>query len=696
MSLVALSAGGAAAPRLRADLSVVEQVFRGETSYVVKDPSTQKYFRFRPVEMGVMRCFDGHHTYEEVVAALAGQGLRLTTRAVEAFARKLASIGLLERTLAERTTLELERIRAERRKRRRPALFRGEVLRMRWSFGDPNALFDRMMPLLRWCFTPAFVVASVVSFVVYFGILAVTWDEFSRTMRDTYSLSTITFGTIVILWLTSLVVILIHELGHGVTCKYFGGEVHELGVMLIYFQPAFYCNVNDAWGFPSLRARLWVTAAGSWIQLVVASGAAVVWYLAQPGTLASQVAVATMIVGGAMTIVTNMNPLIPLDGYFALTDWLEIPNLRLRALGYFGWWVRRHVLRLDLPEPAATDRERRVFLVYGALALCYIGAIFGFLTFWIMGRAAEALGAIGVVLATGAIALLARRPIVEWGRSIMLAVRARQGARRRPGRWRWPVLVASGIIVLLAIVPWTLTTSGSFVVTPARAMDVVAPDSGLIAAVFVREGAQVTAGAPLARLIDRALDRELLAVTRAADSLTVAASRARATGTGAAAERLDAERAEALARVASLEARRDALTLRARWSGVVTTPRVEELVGHRVAAGEHIMRVASLDRLEARVALTSAGAASVRAGQRVHLIDHASATHPLDATIAAVAPAGGGAAGRGTIEVRVPVSERAGWRPGSTGDASVELRRSTALGALWWNVRRRIRGDVLL
>ena len=71
---------------------------------------------------------------------------------------------------------------------------------------------------------------------------------------------------------------MIHELGHGYTCKYFGGQVHEIGAMLLYFEPAFFCNVNDAWTFPELRARLWVTAAGSWIQLVVASLAAIVWW----------------------------------------------------------------------------------------------------------------------------------------------------------------------------------------------------------------------------------------------------------------------------------------------------------------------------------------------------------------------------------------------------------------------------------
>src|SRR4029079_17009584 len=101
MTSIALSSATTSGPRLREDLTIVEQIFRGETSFVVKDPATQKYFRFRPVEMGVMRYFDGSHTPDEIATALGQQGLRLTARAVEGFARKLGSIGLLERTLAE-------------------------------------------------------------------------------------------------------------------------------------------------------------------------------------------------------------------------------------------------------------------------------------------------------------------------------------------------------------------------------------------------------------------------------------------------------------------------------------------------------------------------------------------------------------------------------------------------------------------
>jgi putative peptide zinc metalloprotease protein len=439
-----------------------------------------------------------------------------------------------------------------------------------------------------------------------------------------------------------------------------------------------------------------VTAAGSWIQVITAAIAAIVWYVVRPGTLASDVAIAAMLVGGVTTVLSNANPLLPLDGYFALTDWLEIPNLRIRALEYFGWWVRRHVLRLELPEPSATDRERRVFVVYGGLALCYIGAIFTFIGLWLVGRAHQALGAIGTVLAVGLILMLARKPILEWGRSIALGVRAWRAEHSGKAWWRWPALGALGVVLLLAVLPWTLTTTGRFVVAPVRTLELTAPDSGLIATVYVREGMRVSAGMPLARLLDRLLDRELLAAVRTVDSLSLAASRARASGGGGAAERLDTERAEAVARLSAVQSRDDALTLRARWSGTVVTPRVQELEGRSVVAGDAIMRVATLDSLEARVALARGGATSVRPGQVVHLIAYGDAASPVDALVGGVAQAGDGDRTRGTIEIRVPVGSAGPWLAGATGEASVELRRSTALMALWWNVRQRLRNDILL
>src|SRR3954447_17642293 len=333
-------------PKLRDDLVLVEQTYRGEQSFIVKDPESRKYYRFRPVEIRVMQALDGQHTSAAAAAQLRADGLAVSAAAVEKFAAKLTTMGLCQRTLAERSVLLMERLRAERRRRLSPRVFQGDLFRIRWSAGDPDELLNRWLPRLRFFFSRTFLILSVALFLVYFLIVGLRWPEFSSALADLYTFR-VGLNDLVVLWVTGTAIIVVHELGHGFTCKYFGGEVHEIGAMLIYFEPAFFCNVNDAWTFPELRARLWVTAAGSWIQLVLASLGAVVWWAAAPGTLASEIALAAVLIGGITTVFMNANPLIPLDGYYAASDYREVPNLRQRAFAHLTWFVKTRVFRVE-------------------------------------------------------------------------------------------------------------------------------------------------------------------------------------------------------------------------------------------------------------------------------------------------------------------------------------------------------------
>jgi putative peptide zinc metalloprotease protein len=683
------------APCLRADISIIPQVYRGETSFVVKDLAAGKYFRFGAAEVRVLRAFDGQRTPAAIAAALAEEGVRVSPQSVERFAGTMADAGFLERGLEERTTLQIERLRAERHMRRRPALYRGELLRMRWSFGDPDTMLTRTLPYVDWMFGRAFVIASVLTFLVYLGLLGARWDEFGAAIVSAYSLSNITLTNVVVLWVTGALIILIHELGHSYACKHFGGEVRELGFMLVYFQPAFYANVSDAWSFPERRARLWVTAAGGWIQLFVASVAAIVWWAAAPGSLIANAAVAAMLVGGVSTLLTNANPLLPLDGYFALTDWMEIPNLRLRAFAHFRWWMQRRLLRLDVPEPPATPRERRVFMIYGALGTVYTTAVLALVAFLVVGWSRDLFGVIGGVSTAILLAVLLRKRLTSWGRGIVLAVRARREGLRRMRR---PARIAAVVVALvLLFVPWTLTSPGRFVVGPVAARVVSAADEGVVAQTFVREGMRVDAGSPVLRLVNHDLERRILSTTRLVDSLAVSESAARSAGRSGEASRLADRLAQARADLGGLERRAGELVLRAASSGVVTTPHAEELVGRRVVPGDTLLSLAAIDSVEVRIALTGGGATRVRAGQVVHAISFADLGEPWTTRVGDVSTVGVGV-GRagGAVEARVRRPAHDAWRPGTRGEASVELARSNVLGALWWNARQLLRTDLLL
>ncbi|HET7470847.1 MAG TPA: HlyD family efflux transporter periplasmic adaptor subunit [Gemmatimonadales bacterium] len=682
-----------AAPKLRPDLTIVEQTYRGEQSFIVKDPKTRKYFRFRPLEVRVLQQFDGGRSAADIAAALSDDGIRLSAATVEKFAAKLKTMGLLERTVGERSVLQMERLRAQRRQRLKVAEGKDtDIFRLRWSAGDPDEFMNRTMPYLRWMFTRGFLIASLVLFAIYVVIAASKWSEVSQAFSDLYHFR-YSLGQFLTLYVAGAVIIVIHELGHGYTCKYFGGEVHEIGAMLLYFEPAFFCNVNDAWTFPDLKARLWVTAAGSWIQLVAASLAAIVWWAATPDTLISHLALSAVLIGGVTTIIMNANPLIPLDGYFALSDWLEVPNLRQRAFAHLAWLVKTRVLRLDVPMPPADEREQRIFLIYSLLALWYISSIMLVVAGTVYGWMDRALGAIGIGLFALAIWLMARgaiRSAAQTGAAAWRQFRAGVAARRLRDR---AALLLVVVLLIGALIPRPITVTGPFAVAPALSVGLTSPDSGIVAGVYVREGTRVEAGMPLLQVRDLDLERAALEAGRRVDSISAREAQARAAGHSDETARLEAERATESARLDGMAAEQRLLTLRALVPGVVVTSRPERLTGRWVELGQHLLELGQPDSLEIRIALVGAGATQVRAGQPARLVFHADG-RSLAGRVGGVALSS--AAGSGAVEARIGLRGDGRCRPGMTGEASVTLRESNLWGALWWSVRRRVRTDILL
>jgi putative peptide zinc metalloprotease protein len=681
-------------PRLRQDLVLVEQSYRGEQSFIVKDPQSRKYFRFRPVEIMVMQSLDGEQTPAEAAAGLVREGVNVSPAGVEAFARKLSGMGLCERTLSERSVLQMERLRAARGRRLRRGMgpFKGDLLRLRWSVGDPNKLLDRWLPRLRFFFTPAFLRISILLFAVYFLVLALKWPDFVATLYDFYNLN-VALTSVAVFWLAGTAIIVIHELGHGLTCKYFGGQVHEIGVMYFYFQLAFFCNVNDAWTFPERRARLWVTAAGSWIQMVIASIAAIVWWAAAPGTLLADAAFAGVFTGGIATVFMNANPLLPLDGYYALSDYLEVPNLRKRAFGHLAWLAQTRLLRLDLPAPPADERERRVFLVYGWLAAAYIAMALTFFAATAFGWLNRWLGAVGITIFLAGAFLTLRGPVKALLRTAKAAVRQHRAAwRGHPWRRRL-IIGAAAVVVLGALMPWPITVVGRFVAAPVLSIPHVSPDSGLIERVQVREGTRVTAGSPLLEIRNLELERELVSSRRIADSLAAESARARGHGRSAEVALADAARSVEDARLAGLQDRLEALRIRALGSGTVVTPRPEELVGRWVSNGETVLHLGRSDSVEIRIAVRGAGESLVAVGSRVRLLPDATLAGPITARVASVSAVANSSE---TVEARLRLPTGISWRPGMTGQASITVRRSNLWGRLWWAIRRGIRSDILL
>src|SRR5207237_6306892 len=245
------------------------------------------------------------------------------------------------------------------RRRRR---IRGSLLYLRFPIADPNRLFDRLASTLRWCHTPPFLAASGAVVVAAVATAAVNWSDIAQDLARLYHLAAIPPFLVVTFLAASA-----HEFAHGLTCKHFGGEVREVGFMLIYFQPAFDCNVSDALLFPEKAKRLWVGFAGPYFELVLWALAVFTWRVTDVDLGVNYVAL-IIIAGSGLKTLLNFSPLLKLDGYYLLSDYLDVPNLRKRSFRYLGGLIRRLLGRVGSAAADPTPRERRIYLAYGLLA----------------------------------------------------------------------------------------------------------------------------------------------------------------------------------------------------------------------------------------------------------------------------------------------------------------------------------------
>ncbi|MDV2503917.1 MAG: efflux RND transporter periplasmic adaptor subunit [bacterium] len=464
--------------KIRDDLILSRQEHRGTTYFVVKDPLTRRFFRFKEPEHFLIRLLDGEHSPEEIREKFEQEygDDQLPDNALRSFVDQLGRLGLLE---------------GEEQAGKAPA--RKSPLYLRFKLINPDRLLTWLEPLTRPFFTRPFLWFSVGLIGVGVGLTMVnSWEialELPRLLR---------VSSLLLIWLTILGVTWVHEFAHGLTCKRYGGEVPEMGFMLLFFMPAFYCNVSDTWLFPEKRKKLAVTFAGAYSEMVLWAAAAVVWRLTDASTAPHYLALVVMATSGAH-IFFNFNPLIKLDGYYLLSDYLEVPNLRAKALGYLkalasgNFQVRKGLSR----------RERRIYLIYGALAGTYSFLILLFIAIWAGGFLIGRFQGLGLVL------FLALLTMLFWSSLTRLTRRepklAPEGteARRGPRRLITVGLPMAAIGIVLFFMPWELKISSPFQVAPRENADVRAEVEGILQEVYVKEGDRVEEGDPLALLSAR-------------------------------------------------------------------------------------------------------------------------------------------------------------------------------------------------
>src|SRR5262245_7053437 len=304
--------------QLRRDLEHSRQLQQGKSYLVIKDPLTRRYFRFTESQAAILDLIADAPVSAETAAKQAAEklGATIAVATMEAFFDSLEEKYLLD---TPEVWDKLSTIKNQKLERRNL---------LYWKLGsiNPERIFAWLLPRTRGAFTPAFHVFALLSIASGVAISYLNWDRLAAAAPTFFSL----YGLLLI-WPVVFAVTTLHEFSHGLTCCHYGGKVHEVGFMLIYFQPAFYCDVSDSWMFTSRRNRMFVTLAGGYVQLVIWGLCTIVWRVTATDTFINHIAMVVVLYSGFQTLV-NFNPLIKLDGYYMLSDYLEIPNLRTKAL----------------------------------------------------------------------------------------------------------------------------------------------------------------------------------------------------------------------------------------------------------------------------------------------------------------------------------------------------------------------------
>jgi multidrug resistance efflux pump len=470
---------------------VVEQVDVTEQSdgdgarYVVRNRASSRYFLLKRTEFQVFNRIDGGKVLDQIAVPEDGDGPRASRQAVVRFLAKLDGLGLLARGGAG------EQIRADK------------GLYPRFSLFNPDRFLGWLDSKIGWMLRRPFIAGSfVVMAVAALGML-LRGTEASAYTSYTYG----TYGLAVIILFT-LIITTLHEFAHGLACKHFGGEVPEVGVLMIFYVlPAFYCNVSDIHRFGRKRERVWVIAAGIYWQLLVATAGAMVWLVATPQTVLADFAFLVFL-GATFNILINCNPLIKLDGYYALSQILGIQNLQSRSSEY----VRSVMWRMIDPDPSragdgyrdrgapaeqatagpertgvsATRQPRAIYVLFWALSIAYSIA----LVWVIVARLGDALmdwlGVIGALLTLGLAFLVGQR-------FFRPAVRAVRNSATRLGRILLPTLRGPVVETGLRWAVTGATTTGTGMAH--RATNAPGTEAAAASASGTRDGA-ATEGRP--------------------------------------------------------------------------------------------------------------------------------------------------------------------------------------------------------
>jgi putative peptide zinc metalloprotease protein len=494
--------------RLRPDLQITEQRYEGKIYHVVKDPVCLRYYRFNKQEYFVFSLFDGQHTMEQVKNRFEDEFKphRLEYQDLEGFARQLITAGLVQSETVG-TGKHLFTRRAKQRRMRRLAAV-SSILYWKIPVFDPDRILTWMFKYLWWIFTTPFFVATVGLMLAAVMLVTLHFDTFYAKLPAYYEF--FHYRTLLYMWISLGVVKVIHEFGHGLSCKAFGGECHEMGVLLMCLSPALYCNVTDAWTISDKWKRIIISFAGIYVELIIAAISTFVWWYTPDKPFVNNIALCLMTLCSVSTFVFNANPLMRFDGYYMMADWLEIPNLRDRSNRFITNLFLEKALGIEVPPEQYMAPGRKVLFVIYAIASWVYRWVVTFSIIWFL---ADFLGP-KLKIISHMIAIMSLASMFVWPMYRMIKNITRRG--RLPDMKSRRVWITSTIAAALVagffLLPLPISRvreTGLVTVDPEKALAITLDEPAHLESIAVDEGQHVKAGQLLLRLTSAQITEDL-------------------------------------------------------------------------------------------------------------------------------------------------------------------------------------------
>jgi putative peptide zinc metalloprotease protein len=612
-------------PPLRADLKFQIQTDGHERFVVIKDPIALHYFRVPEQDFQMATLFDGKRPLSEICQMFRAQhphlslnqSLEATEKRAQAFWQDLARRCCLE--MGANASIRERIVLAEKNARKpwNPLVWFMKLMFLRITLVNPDRFLGWLAARISWVWSRP---AQILSHALILAGLVVFMTNLNKVGESFGSFFTL--GNLVLVWALTLGVKVIHELGHGLACKHYGGEVYEAGIMFMIFSPFFYVNVSDSYLFARSRDRISVIAAGIYTELMIAAVTAIFWSISQPG-VTQQILFNLMVVTSFWTVVFNANPLMKFDGYYILSEIVKIPNLRTRAQVYVSFLIERFLFgkadhgqlaRVRIPD------EKRVFLALYAVLSYFYSLVVTFRIAVLLFTALEGvnLGFIGLFLAGNAILTMAILPILNFFKKVQLKLvdMKPNGRVRIAGIRLWPFLLLAGGALFI---PINAGVRSQCVLRPFRAEVIRAPESGVFEQVLVDEGQFVKTGDPLATLRNWRVEEQYQLAEKGVTSATKEMELALGLQSPSELILATTKKEEAMARFNNADYRRQLLTLKANLDGVVITPDLKRSHGKSIMKQEIFCELASLNPIQMQIPVSQKQVREIQKGQRVEL-----------------------------------------------------------------------------